>query len=200
MHMDEVTICYGMTETSPVSTQTRADDPLEQRVGDRRPRAPARRGQDRRPGDRRDRARAASPASCAPAATRVMLGYWDDPERTAEAIDRARLDAHRRPRDDGRRGLRQHRRAHQGHGHPRRRERLPARDRGVPLHATPTIADVQVDRRARRALRRGADAPGSSLRDGADARRRTSVREFCRGQHRPLQDAALRAASSTSSR
>ena len=33
MHMDEVTICYGMTETSPVSTQTAADDPLDKRVG-----------------------------------------------------------------------------------------------------------------------------------------------------------------------
>jgi fatty-acyl-CoA synthase len=33
MHMDEVTICYGMTETSPVSTQTSHDDPLEKRVG-----------------------------------------------------------------------------------------------------------------------------------------------------------------------
>src|SRR5262245_39772137 len=33
MHMSEVTICYGMTETSPVSFQTAADDPLEKRVG-----------------------------------------------------------------------------------------------------------------------------------------------------------------------
>src|SRR3978361_16088 len=33
MHMSEVSICYGMTETSPVSTQTRRDDPLERRVG-----------------------------------------------------------------------------------------------------------------------------------------------------------------------
>ena len=32
MHMPEVTICYGMTETSPVSTQTATDDPLEKRV------------------------------------------------------------------------------------------------------------------------------------------------------------------------
>ena len=31
--MEDVTICYGMTETSPVSTQTGADDPLERRVG-----------------------------------------------------------------------------------------------------------------------------------------------------------------------
>src|ERR1700742_397663 len=33
MHMEEVTICYGMTETSPVSTQTAVDDPLDKRVG-----------------------------------------------------------------------------------------------------------------------------------------------------------------------
>jgi fatty-acyl-CoA synthase len=33
MHMPEVTICYGMTETSPVSFQTKPDDPLERRVG-----------------------------------------------------------------------------------------------------------------------------------------------------------------------
>src|SRR5207237_7183431 len=33
MHMDEVTICYGMTETSPVSTQTALDDPLDKPVG-----------------------------------------------------------------------------------------------------------------------------------------------------------------------
>ena len=32
MHMEEVAICYGMTETSPVSTQTRADDDLERRT------------------------------------------------------------------------------------------------------------------------------------------------------------------------
>jgi fatty-acyl-CoA synthase len=32
MHMPEVTICYGMTETSPVSTQTRRDDPVDRRV------------------------------------------------------------------------------------------------------------------------------------------------------------------------
>ena len=33
LHMEEVTICYGMTETSPVSTQTRRDDPVAKRVG-----------------------------------------------------------------------------------------------------------------------------------------------------------------------
>ena len=46
MHMDEVAIGYGMTETSPVSTQSAVDDPLEKRVDDRGPRAPARRDQE----------------------------------------------------------------------------------------------------------------------------------------------------------
>ena len=69
MHMEEVTICYGMTETSPVSTQTGADDPLEKRVGHRRARAPARRGQGRRRPRTARSSRAASPASCARAPT-----------------------------------------------------------------------------------------------------------------------------------
>ena len=76
---------------------------------------------------------------------------------------RRRLDAHRRPGHDGRRGLRQHRRADQGHGHPRRREHLPARDRGVPLHP-PRHRRRPGDRRARRALRRGADGLGHPAR------------------------------------
>src|SRR4029450_7725552 len=33
MHMDQVTICYGMTEPSPVSTQTAIDDPVDKRLG-----------------------------------------------------------------------------------------------------------------------------------------------------------------------
>ena len=52
MGMAEVAICYGMTETSPVSVQTRADDSLDRRGLHRRPRRPAPRGQDRRPGHR----------------------------------------------------------------------------------------------------------------------------------------------------
>jgi fatty-acyl-CoA synthase len=86
MHMDEVTICYGMTETSPVSTQTGADDDIERRtgtVGRVHPHVEI---------------RIADPASgetlprgeSGEFQTRgysVMLGYWDDPARTAEAID-----------------------------------------------------------------------------------------------------------------
>ncbi len=70
MHMDEVTICYGMTETSPVSTQTARRRPDRQARRHRRARAPPRRGQGRRPGDRAHRALAARRASSAPAATR----------------------------------------------------------------------------------------------------------------------------------
>ena len=97
----------------------------------RRPRAPARRGQDRRPRERRDRgARAARRAVHARLQrdARLLGGTGEDRRR-----DRPRaLDAHRRPRPDGRGRLREDRRPDQGHGHPRRRERLPARDRGVP--------------------------------------------------------------------
>ena len=49
MHMSEVGIAYGMTETSPVSTQTAFDDPLGEARRDRRAGASARRDQDRRP-------------------------------------------------------------------------------------------------------------------------------------------------------
>ena len=86
MHMDEVTICYGMTETSPVSTQTAAGDSLEKRtqtVGRVHPHlevklidpvtgATVPRGE---PGELLTRGYS------------VMAGYWNDPERTAEAVD-----------------------------------------------------------------------------------------------------------------
>jgi fatty-acyl-CoA synthase len=85
MHMPEVTICYGMTETSPVSFQTQPDDALERRVGtvgrvhphvqvkivDEEGRVTAR-------------------GTAGEVLTRgysVMRGYWNDAERTREAID-----------------------------------------------------------------------------------------------------------------
>ncbi|MGA4950563.1 AMP-binding protein [Streptomyces lydicamycinicus] len=89
MHMTEVSICYGMTETSPVSTQTRRDDDLahrtttvgrvlphiEVKVADPASGVTVPRGT---PGELRTRGYS------------VMLGYWAEPERTAEAIDPAR--------------------------------------------------------------------------------------------------------------
>jgi fatty-acyl-CoA synthase len=89
MHMEELTICYGMTETSPVSTQTGADDELERRVstvGRATPHVEIRVADP-------DTGRTLGRGESGEFQTRgysVMLGYWDDPERTAEAIDAAR--------------------------------------------------------------------------------------------------------------
>jgi fatty-acyl-CoA synthase len=85
MHMDEVTICYGMTETSPVSTQTRMDDSLERRtstVGRVHPHVevmvvdpetdlPVSCGQ---------------PGELCTRGYSVMIGYWDEPAKTDEVL------------------------------------------------------------------------------------------------------------------
>jgi fatty-acyl-CoA synthase len=85
MHMGEVTIAYGMTETSPVSFQTSADDPLERRVatvGRIHPHVEAKivdaEGRIVPPG---------VPGELCTRGYSVMLGYWNDPEKTAESID-----------------------------------------------------------------------------------------------------------------
>jgi fatty-acyl-CoA synthase len=88
MHMPEVTICYGMTETSPVSTQTMTDDPLAKRTGtvgrvhphvevkvvDAEGRVVPRN----------------TPGELCTRGYVVMLGYWENPEATAGAIDAGR--------------------------------------------------------------------------------------------------------------
>jgi fatty-acyl-CoA synthase len=88
MHMSEVTICYGMTETSPVSFQTAPDDPVDKRVstvGRIHPHVEAKvidpdngrivpRGQ---------------PGELCTRGYLVMLSYWEDEEATAGAIDQA---------------------------------------------------------------------------------------------------------------
>jgi fatty-acyl-CoA synthase len=88
MHMNDVTICYGMTETSPVSTQTGADDDVEHRTGtvgrvhphvevkivDPATGAIVARGE---------------PGELCTRAYSVMLGYWEEPDKTAAAIDPA---------------------------------------------------------------------------------------------------------------
>ncbi|MFF0392958.1 AMP-binding protein [Kitasatospora sp. NPDC004615] len=86
MGMTEVSICYGMTETSPVSTQTRADDSVERRVStvgrvgphlevkvvDQATGATVPRGET---------------GELCTRGYSVMLGYWGEPEQTAQAID-----------------------------------------------------------------------------------------------------------------
>src|SRR4051794_39823268 len=88
MHMDDVTICYGMTETSPVSTQTGADDDVEHRtgtVGRVHPHVEIK-IVDPATGDC---VRHGEPGELCTRGYSVMLGYWNEPEKTAEAIDRA---------------------------------------------------------------------------------------------------------------
>ena len=89
MHMKDVQICYGMTETSPVSTQTSAETPFEKQVGtvgtvqdhleikiiDPETGAVQERNQ---PGELCTRGYA------------VMLGYWNNAKATTEAVDQAR--------------------------------------------------------------------------------------------------------------
>jgi fatty-acyl-CoA synthase len=89
MHMPEVTICYGMTETAPVSTQSGTDDPLEKRVAtvgrvhphveikvvDPETGAVVPRG---------------TPGELCTRGYSVMLGYWANAEATRESIDAAR--------------------------------------------------------------------------------------------------------------
>jgi fatty-acyl-CoA synthase len=86
MHMDEVTICYGMTETSPVSTQTAAHDPLEKRVGTVGRVHPHVEVKVADPESGETVCRGETGELCTRGYS-VMLGYWEDPERTAEAID-----------------------------------------------------------------------------------------------------------------
>ncbi|WP_036284775.1 AMP-binding protein [Microbacterium luticocti] len=88
MHMPEVAICYGMTETSPVSTMTSRDDDVAARtqtIGTVMPHLEVKivdenglvvpRG---------------VPGELCTRGYSVMLGYWDEPDKTAEAIDEAR--------------------------------------------------------------------------------------------------------------
>jgi fatty-acyl-CoA synthase len=86
MGMSEVTICYGMTETSPVSTQTRADDALELRVGTVGRVHPHVEVRVVDPATGMTQPRGAIGELCTRGYS-VMLGYWNMPERTAEAID-----------------------------------------------------------------------------------------------------------------
>jgi len=179
MNMSEVSICYGMTETSPVSTQTRIDDSIERRVStvgrvmphveikvvDPDTGRPVPRGE---------------PGELCTRGYSVMLGYWDEPAKTAEAIDAARwmhtgdiavmdvegyLNIVGRIKDMVIRG---------GENvYPREIEEF--------LYGHPAIADVQVigvpD------VRYGEELMAwIRLRDGADPISADDIREFCSGR------------------
>jgi fatty-acyl-CoA synthase len=86
MHMGEVAIAYGMTETSPVSCQTRSDDDLDRRtatIGRVHPHVEIK-IVDPVTGETVERGQTGE--FCTRGYS-VMLGYWDDPQKTADAID-----------------------------------------------------------------------------------------------------------------
>jgi fatty-acyl-CoA synthase len=89
MHMPEVTICYGMTETAPVSTQSSTDDPLDKRVstvGRIHPHVEIK-IVDPQSGQILPRGQAGELCT---RGYSVMLGYWNNAEATSQAIDAAR--------------------------------------------------------------------------------------------------------------
>ncbi|SEI75164.1 fatty-acyl-CoA synthase [Allopseudospirillum japonicum] len=88
MHMRDVTICYGMTETSPVSFQTEPDAPIEKRVatvGTIHPHLEVK-IVDPESGNLVERG---EKGELCTRGYSVMLGYWNNPEATAKAIDKA---------------------------------------------------------------------------------------------------------------
>ena len=87
MHLREITIAYGMTETSPVSFQTAISDPLERRVSTVGRIHPH---QEVKIVDTAGRiVPRGTPGELLTRGYSVMLGYWDDAEQTAKAIDSA---------------------------------------------------------------------------------------------------------------
>ncbi|CAL9565758.1 Long-chain-fatty-acid--CoA ligase [Streptomyces sp. enrichment culture] len=89
MHMEEVSICYGMTETSPVSLQTRMDDDLEHRTGTVGRALPHIEVKVVDPATGATLPRGTAGELCTRGYS-VMLGYWNEPERTAEVVDAGR--------------------------------------------------------------------------------------------------------------
>ncbi|MFK4106076.1 AMP-binding protein [Streptomyces sp. NPDC019531] len=89
MHMAEVSICYGMTETSPVSLQTRRGDDLEHRTGTVGRVLPHIEVKVVDPATGVTQPRGSAGELCTRGYS-VMLGYWNEPEKTAESVDSGR--------------------------------------------------------------------------------------------------------------
>lgn len=85
MNMNEVSICYGMTETSPVSTQTRSDDSLDRRVSSVGRVGPHLQVKIVDPATGETLPRGEAGEFCTKGYS-VMLGYWEQPEKTAEVL------------------------------------------------------------------------------------------------------------------
>ena len=189
MNMRDVTICYGLTETSPVFTQTSVDDDIPHKcetVGRAHPPVEVRvldvnDGHICEPGEHGE-------LCCK--GYNVMKGYYKMPEETAKAIDKngflhsgdmGTVDEDGYFRVTGR---------IKGHDHPRRREHLPARGGELPAHHARRAGRPgggHPRREARRDRRRV--HPGAPRLRGYDRGRRARLRHPA---HRPLQGAQAR--------
>ena len=89
MGMTEVTICYGMTETSPVSTQTRVNDTLDRRVSTVGRVHPHLEVKIIEP-DTGLTVPRGTPGELCTRGYSVMLGYWGQPDQATEVVDQAR--------------------------------------------------------------------------------------------------------------
>ena len=85
MGMEEVSICYGMTETSPVSTQTRVDDSVDRRVSTVGRVGPHLEVKIADPSTG-ETLPIGEPGELCTRGYSVMLGYWENPEKTSEAL------------------------------------------------------------------------------------------------------------------
>lgn len=188
MHMPGVSICYGMTETSPVSTQTRADDSVDRRVGTVGRVGPHLEIKVVDPATGETVPRGVVGEFCTRGYS-VMAGYWNDPQKTAEVIDAdgwmhtgdlAEMDPSGYVRIAGRikdlvvRGGREH---------------LAAGDRGTPPHASRYCRRSR-HRGARRQIRRRAHGGGQAEKRRAGTDHRAAARVL-HGPHRAIQDPAV---------
>ncbi|MGK5631737.1 AMP-binding protein, partial [Streptomyces sp. URMC 123] len=179
MHMAEVAIAYGMTETSPVATMTRRDDDLDRRtrtVGRALPHIEVKvvdpaTGLTVPLGE---------PGELCVRGYSVMLGYWDEPERTAEVVDAARWmhtgDLATMAEDGCVRIVGRIKDMIIRGG-----ENVSPREVEELLHTHPAIADVQVvgvpDERLGEEI-----AACVILADGASGIDREEIAEYCRGR------------------
>ena len=179
MHAREMTICYGMTETSPVSFQSLPDDELTTRVttvGRVHPWVEAKVVD---PADGRTVPRSEAGELCVRGYL-VMRGYWHDPEATRATIDASgwlHSGDLATMREDGAVSIVGRT---QGHDHPRRRERVSARGRGVPVHE-PEDRGRAGGRRAGSQVRRGGLRVGGAPSGRGNATE-DEIRAFCEGR------------------
>ena len=86
LNLTELTICYGMTETSPVSAMTTTDDPLEKRIDSVGRLLPHVEAKVVDPANRAKVLEIGRRGELAVSGYLVMQGYWDDPKKTMEAM------------------------------------------------------------------------------------------------------------------